>query len=89
LLQSQDLGDVDVRVVVNRYDKAAARAISLADARKALGRDVDFTISNDSAVMRAAIDRGVPIGEIKRKTALGKDLDALDAGIAAVLGLDR
>jgi pilus assembly protein CpaE len=89
LLQSQDLGDVDVRVVVNRYDKAAARAISLADARKALGRGVDYTISNDSAVMRAAIDRGVPIGEIKRKTALGKDLDALDAGIAAALGLER
>jgi pilus assembly protein CpaE len=89
LLHSQDLGDVDVRVVVNRYDKAAARAISLSDARKALGRDVDYTISNDTAVMRAAIDRGVPIGEIKRKTALGKDLDTLDVGVAAALGLER
>jgi pilus assembly protein CpaE len=89
LLHSQDLGDVEVRVVVNRYDKAMARTISLSDARKALGRQVDYTVSNDFSVMRAAIDRGVPINDIKRKTALGRDLDALDAGIAAVLRLER
>jgi pilus assembly protein CpaE len=39
--------------------------------------------------MRSAIDRGVPIDELKRKSALGKDLDALDAGVAAALGLER
>jgi pilus assembly protein CpaE len=89
LLDSQDLGDVDVRVVVNRYDRAMARTISLAAARKALGRDVDYTVSNDFSLMRAAIDRGVPINDIKRKTALGKDLDVLDAGIAAALRLER
>jgi pilus assembly protein CpaE len=89
LLDSQDLGAIDVRVVVNRYDKAAARTISLADAKKALGRDVNYTVFNDFPVMRAAIDRGVPISEIKRKTALGKDLDILDSGIVAALGLER
>jgi pilus assembly protein CpaE len=89
LLDSQDLGAIDVRVVVNRYDKAAARTISLADAKKALGRDVNYTVFNDFPVMRAAIDRGVPISEIKRKTALGKDLDMLDSGIVAALGLER
>ena len=40
-------------------------------------------------LVRAAIDRGVPINEIKRKSALGRDLDALDAGIAAAFGLER
>jgi pilus assembly protein CpaE len=89
LLDSQDLGAIDVRVVVNRYDKAAARTISLADAKKALGRDVNYTVFNDFPLMRAAIDRGVPISEIKRKTALGKDLDMLDSGIVAALGLER
>jgi pilus assembly protein CpaE len=89
LLASQDLGGLDVRVIVNRYDKSLARTISLADASKALGREVGYSISNDFALMRAAIDRGVPINDIKRKTALGKDLDVLDAGIAAALGLER
>ena len=39
--------------------------------------------------MCAAIDRGVPIDEIKRKSNLAKDLDAIDTGLAAALGLER
>jgi pilus assembly protein CpaE len=89
LLESQDLGDLEVQVVINRFDKSLARTVSLADASKALGRDVNYTVANDFALMRAAIDRGVPINEIKRKTPLGKDLDLLDAGIAALLRLER
>ena len=89
LLDSQDLRNLDVRLVVNRYDKTMAKTVRPADVSHALGREVSFTISNDFPVMRAAIDRGVPISEIKRKTALTKDLDNLDAGIAAALGLER
>ena len=89
LLRSQDLGNVEVRVIVNRFDKAMARSVRPADVREALGRDIAYTISNDFGLMRAAIDRGVPIDEVKRKTALGKDLDTLDAGVAAALGLER
>ena len=65
------------------------RTIRLSDVRDGLGLDVSYTIANDHAVMRSAIDRGVPIDEIKRKSAIGKDLDMLDAGIAAALGLGR
>jgi pilus assembly protein CpaE len=89
LFDSQDLGGLDVRVVVNRFDKAQTRTIRPADVREALGRDISYTVTNDFALMRAAIDRGVPISDIKRKSAIGKDLDVLDAGIAAVLGLER
>ena len=89
LLRSQDLGELDVRLVVNRYDKSLARTVSLADASKAIGCDVNYTVANDFALMRTAIDRGIPIGEIKRKSPLGKDLDMLDAGIAAALRLER
>lgn len=89
LLESQDLGDVEVRVLVNRYDKVLARTISLAEASRALGREVSYTVANDFALMRGAIDRGVPIDEIRRKTALAKDLDVLDAGLAAALRLER
>ena len=39
--------------------------------------------------MRAAIDQGVPLAEIKRKSAIGKDIDMLDAGVAVALGLGR
>lgn len=89
LIQSQDLGGLDVRVVVNRFEKHLLRTIRAADVRDALGRDISYTVSNDFRLMRAAIDRGVPIDEIKRKSALAKDLDALDAGVAAALNLER
>jgi pilus assembly protein CpaE len=57
--------------------------------REALGHDIAYTIANEPSVIRAAVDQGVPINEIKRRSAIGKDVDLLDAGIAAALGLDR
>jgi pilus assembly protein CpaE len=89
LLHSQDLGALDIRVLVNRFDKGMAKTVRPADIAHALGRDVAYTIANDFSVMRAAIDRGVPVDEIKRKTPLSRDLDALDIGVAAALGLER
>jgi pilus assembly protein CpaE len=89
LMRSQDLDNLDVRIVVNRLESRFVRTIHPSDVEQGLGHPVSYTIANDHAVMRAAIDRGVPIDEVKRKTALGKDLDTLDAGIAAALGLER
>jgi pilus assembly protein CpaE len=89
LLESQDLTGLDVRVIVNRYDKSLSRNIRPADVREALGKDIAYTISCDVPLMRAAIDRGVPISDIKRKSSIAKDLAVLDAGLAAALGLER
>lgn len=89
LIDSQDLGNLDVRVVVNRFEKSVLRTIRPGDVREALGRDIGYMIANDFALMRSAIDRGVPIGEVKRKSALGRDIEILDAGVAVALGLAR
>jgi pilus assembly protein CpaE len=89
LIRSQDLDNLDVRVVVNRFEKSMLRTLRASDVREALGRDIAYTISNEPAIMRSAIDQGVPIAEIKRKSSIGKDIDQLDAGVAAILGLDR
>lgn len=88
LIRSQELS-VEVRVVVNRHEKGLFRSLRPADVENALGCEIAYTVANDEGVMRAAVDRGVPIEEIKRKSAVGKDLDTLDAGIAAALGLER
>ena len=89
LLESQGLGGVDLRVVINRYEKSQARTIRPADVHAALGREATYTVGNDFALMRTAIDRGIALTDIKRKSALVKDLDILDRGIAAALGLER
>ena len=89
LLESQDLNNLDVRVIANRWDKSQTRTIRPSDVHEALGQDIAYTVTNDFPLMRAAIDRGVPISDIKRRSAIAKDLDVLDTGIAAALGLER
>lgn len=89
LIRSQELDEANVRVVVNRFEKGLLKTVRMADVRDSLGCDASYTIANDHALMSAAIDRGVPIAELKRKSALVRDLDLLDAGIAAALGLGR
>jgi pilus assembly protein CpaE len=89
LLESQGLGGLDLRVIINRYEKSQARTIRPSDVRAALGRDIAYTVGNDFALVRAAIDRGIPLSEVKRKNAIVKDLDVLDGGIATALGLER
>jgi pilus assembly protein CpaE len=89
LIRTQELDELDVRVVVNRFEKGLLRTIRQSDVRDALGRDIAYTITNDPPLMRSAIDQGIPIAELKRKSSIGKDIDTLDAGIAAALNLRR
>jgi pilus assembly protein CpaE len=89
LIRGQDLGKIDLRIVVNRFEKSLLKTIRASDVRDALGHDIAFTVSNDPAVMRAAIEQGIPISEVKRRSAVGKDIAAIDSGIAAALGLER
>jgi pilus assembly protein CpaE len=89
LIASQDLSALDVRVIVNRFEKSMFKSVQPSDVAEVLGRDIAFTVANDHATMSAAIDRGVPIEEIKRKSQLSRDFSAIDAGVAAALGLER
>jgi pilus assembly protein CpaE len=89
LLSSQDMSNLEIRVVINRVEKGFFRNVGLADAERVLHRPVAFTISNDHPTMTQAIDRGVPLAEVKRKCPLVKDLEAMDRGIATALGLER
>jgi pilus assembly protein CpaE len=54
-----------------------------------LRRPVAFTIANDHETMNQAIDRGIPISEVRRKSPLARDIEALDKGLAAALGLEH
>jgi pilus assembly protein CpaE len=89
LLASQDMGELDVRVILNRTEKGLFRSLGPADAERVLRRPVSFTIANDHATMSQAIDRGVPLSEVKRKCPLVKDIDTLEQGVSAALGLEH
>jgi pilus assembly protein CpaE len=89
LIAAQDLGELDVRVVLNRFERSLFKKLRRADIHDALGRDISFVVANDPLVMRAAIDQGIPVREVKRKSAVGQGLSALDTAIAQALKLDR
>jgi pilus assembly protein CpaE len=89
LLSSQDLHNLDVRVVINRAETGFFKNVSLADAERVLKKPVAFTIANDHVTMSQAIDRGIPLAEVKRKCQLVKDIDQLDQGISSALGLEH
>jgi pilus assembly protein CpaE len=89
LLASQDMGTLDVRIVLNRSEKGFFRTLGLADAERVLRKPISFTVANDHATMSQAIDRGVPLSEIKRKCPLVKDIDTMEQGVTAALGLEH
>lgn len=89
LLVEQDMSRLDIRIVLNRTEKGLFRTLGPADAERVLRKPVAFTIANDHATMSQAIDRGVPIAEIKRKCALGKDIDVMEEGVTTALGLEH
>jgi pilus assembly protein CpaE len=89
LLSSQDLHNLDLRIVVNRVEKGIFKNVSPADAERVLKRPVSFTIANDHATMGQAIERGIPLAEVKRKCQLIKDIDTMDQGIAQAIGLEH
>jgi pilus assembly protein CpaE len=89
LLREQELNSVDLRIVINRFEKGLLKTVRESDVLKALGRSVSYTVTNEPLVMHPATERGVPIAEIKRKSAIAKDLDMLESGVAAALGRER
>ncbi|MDP9423502.1 MAG: AAA family ATPase [Pseudomonadota bacterium] len=89
LLASQDLHNLDLRIVVNRVEKGFFKNVSPADAERVLKRPVAFTITNDHVTMSQAIERGIPLAEVKRKCQLVKDIDLIDQGVSSALGLEH
>lgn len=89
LMRTQELGDLPLRVVANRFEKSALRTVKAADVAEVLGHELSYTVANEPALMRTAIDQGIPIGEVKRRSAVGRDIDSLSVAVAAALGLER
>jgi pilus assembly protein CpaE len=66
---------VQPRVIVNRFDQGwFASGLRRADIKQALGEAFAGTIPNDYRLVREAIDRGVPLDEVKSRNPITADL---------------
>jgi pilus assembly protein CpaE len=85
LMEQQDLGDVKVQIVMNRFEKKMFGAIGLSDAATALRRPITFAVTNDFRLMSAALDQGVLLSDVKTKNRLTGDLQKVIEGVDALL----
>lgn len=63
------------RIIVNKFGRGLFGAgLSASEIRKHLGPAFAGTVSNEEKLVREAIDRGVPVTDIKSKNAIMRDL---------------
>lgn len=79
-LTSHGLVDVPVSVVVNRFEKGWGKGVNAKEAAKALNREIDYFIMSDFKLVSEAINQGVPISKIARRSKVEKSIGDLVDG---------
>ena len=85
ILTADGLGDVSTLFVVNRYLGGWRTSIRPKEAERVLGRKIDYLVANDYKTASASIDQGVPLAEIKRRSAVAKNVAQMTKGILTLL----
>ena len=77
-LSERKLGALPTLIVANRYQKRLfQREIRLQEAERALGRRFDACIPSDYRLVSEAINTGVPLGAVKKRTRLEREIRKL------------
>lgn len=82
-LKAEGLDDVPVKVVLNRFEKRWRDTFSLKEVESALGRKVDFTVANDYRTVSEALDQGLPLEAIRRRSRALKSINKISEALLA------
>lgn len=83
-LQTHELGDIPFKLVLNRHaggGKFSDYAAEVADAEEALGHKFEFHIPNAYDLAQTAINRGLMITDVRRRSKLEKTINAMGEDI--------
>lgn len=75
LMAEQELDDVPLTILANRFKGGFSAKSRKRQAEKALGAPIAHFIRQDVETASAARDRGVVLGEVKKKSVIEKDVD--------------
>ena len=81
LLAEQELDDVPLMIIANRFKGGFSARTRKKQAERALGMPIARFIRSDAEVACTARDRGVTLSEVKKKSVIEKDVDRLVADI--------
>jgi pilus assembly protein CpaE len=86
-MRAHGLEDVPVKVALNRFEKGWSKSVDLKDAEKALGRKFDYFIANDYKTVSDALNQGVALSAIKKKSKVEISIQKLiDDAIKTITG---
>lgn len=79
VLQDEGLYTLPLRLILNRHQSALGwnSRVSLGQAEKALGRKFDYFIPNDYGTVLAALNQGVPVAAVKRRSKFCRKVQAM------------
>lgn len=81
LIGEQELDDVPLALVANKFKGGFSSKSRKRQAEKAMGRSIPHFVRMDAETACEARDRGVPLSEIKKRSVIGKDVDSFVAAI--------
>lgn len=74
ILADQGLEDIPLSIIANRYDNGWGQKGRKKQAEAALGRSIDYIVHDDPKTAVEAQDRGVPLGAVRSRSKIVKDL---------------
>lgn len=85
-MAANGLGEVAVRVAVNRFETGWRRHVGIKEAARALGRPIDYLIANDYRTVSEAIDRGTSLLDVRRRSKAARGIRRMiDAALGALV----
>lgn len=85
MLEVEGLSDLPVNVIANRHHYLGhfrQDNISIAQASESLGRDIDYTVSNDYDLVSHSLDQGIPAAQMNTKSKFVQEIKALLQDVA-------
>ena len=76
LIAEQELDDVPLTILANRFKGGFSAKSRKRQAEKALGTPIAHYVRPDAETAGAARDRGVVLGDVKKKSVIEKDVDS-------------
>jgi pilus assembly protein CpaE len=77
LIAEQELDDIPLTIIANRFKGGFSAKSRKRQAEKALGAPITHFIRADAEVACAARDRGVVLSEVKKRSVIEKDIESL------------
>jgi len=89
ILRQQELDQMPLFVVANQFKGGFGGSKRKSEAEKALGRRIDCFVRADAETARAARDRGVPVGEVRGRSPIVRDLRKLMDSAKSTVRVER